>query len=68
IKGYLIYQYVLPHGSSGIGISGGQILHYGNEKHENLLLPLSVAIVDEENAMADIATNTLLNLFIIFTS
>ncbi|EKH8076351.1 hypothetical protein O9Y36_000887 [Salmonella enterica] len=68
----MIYQYILPHGSSGIGISGGQLLHYGNEKHENLLLPLSVAIVDEENAMADIATtsanNTLLNLFIIFTS
>lgn len=68
----MIYQYILTHGSSGIGISGGQLLHYGNEKHENLLLPLSVAIVDEENAMADIATtsanNTLLNLFIIFTS
>lgn len=38
----------------------------------NALLPLSVAIADEENVMADIAkisaNNTLLNLFIILST
>ncbi|HFJ3876592.1 TPA: hypothetical protein ACGUEB_004445, partial [Salmonella enterica] len=66
---YLTYQHILPHGGSGISVPGGQILHHGNEKPGNPLLPLSVAIADEENAMADIAktsaSNTLLNLFII---
>ncbi|WP_206771413.1 hypothetical protein, partial [Salmonella enterica] len=57
------------HGSSGINVSGGQILHHGNEIPGNPLLPLSVAIADEENVMADMAktsaNNTLLSLFII---
>lgn len=68
-KSYFVYQHILPHGSSGISIFGGQILHHGIEKPGNSLLPLSVAIADEENVMADIAktsaNNTLLSLFII---
>lgn len=69
IKSHSVYQHILPQGTSGINIPADQILHHGNEKSGNPLLPLSVAIADEENAIADIAktsaNNILLNLFII---
>lgn len=55
IKGCFVYQHILPNGSSGIDIPAGQILHHGKEMPGNPLLPLSVAIADEENVMADIA-------------
>lgn len=72
IKGCFVYQHILPTGSFGIDIPAGQILHHGKEMPGNPLLPLSVAIADEENVMADIAktsaNNTLLNLFIILST
>lgn len=61
----MIYQQNLPGGGGRINVSGGKSLHHGNEMPENTLLPLSVAIADEKNAMADTAkinaNNTLLN-------